>query len=238
MNDSSRQIVVYSLLWAGPPSWERVYSGSRQPWWIASSCKTNEVIISILTIWWLSHTNDISLWSWFWSYAWQEAQYWPTEQENTLVPPTGGSTSYTLSSAETKAVWCHWRYFSVVPCLSSLRKADYIYCFFSFARIKQLSGHLSPLKFSYTAMVLCKFRLNRSRKRVFCFACFSFPRAVKKAIFLKHKLVTQLLLGLLAKPGINTLPCYTKACLYRVTIPLNNGKYWTGRKSKSKLIRK
>lgn len=242
MNDSSRQIVVYSLLWAGPPSWERVYSGSRQPWWIASSCKTNEVIISILTIWWLSHTNDISLWSWFWSYAWQEAQYWPPEQEK--HPVTSHRWSLILYSIQCRnqsglvplaVLFCCAM---VSWCLRSLRKADYIYCFFSFARIKQLSGHLSPLKFSYTAMVLYKFRLNRSRKRIFCFACFSFPRAVRKAIFLKHKLVTQLLLGLLAKPGINTLPCYTKACLYRVTIPLNNGKYWAGRKSKSKLIRK
>lgn len=229
MNDSSRQIVVYSLLWAGPPSWERVYSGSRQPWWIASSCKINEVMIATLTIRRLSRTNDISFWSWFWSCAWQEARYRPTEPRGTPCYPH--RWSHILYSS----IQCP-NQSSLVPlavlfccaivswCLSSLRKADYIYGFLSlFARIKQLSGYLSPLEFCYTAMVLCKFCLDRSRKRVFCFVsfCFSFPRAVRNAIFLKHKLATQLLLDLLAKPGINTLPCYTKACLYWVTIPLN-----------------
>ena len=35
---SSLQIVVHSLLCAGPPTWERGDSGRLQPWWVANSC--------------------------------------------------------------------------------------------------------------------------------------------------------------------------------------------------------
>lgn len=242
MNDSSRQIVVYSLLWAGPPSWERVYSGSRQPWWIASSCK-NQWGYNI-------NFNYLMAQSHKWYFSLILVLVICLTRSTVLADRTRGTPCYLPQAVPHLLFYPVPKPNSLVPlavlfccamvswCLRSLRKADYIYCVFSFARIKQLSGHLSPLKFSYTAMVLCKFCLNRGRKRVFCFACFSFPRAVRKAIFLKHKLITQLLLSLWAKPGINTLPCYTKACLYWVTIPLNKGKCWTGRKSKSKLIRK